>query len=58
MHLAQQALLSTVDQLLLERGVDPGTISDTDKVALATQIVQLSMIRESESAAESPRSAV
>lgn len=56
MHLAQQALLSTVDQLLLGRGVDPDTISSEDKVALATQIVHLSMIHENEPASGSKRS--
>lgn len=48
MHLAQQALLSTVDQVLRERGADPATVSEEDKVALATQLVQLAILREHE----------
>jgi hypothetical protein len=47
-HLAQQALLSTVDQVLRERGANPASVSDEDKLALATQLVQLAVLREHE----------
>lgn len=48
MHLAQQALLSTIDRILTERGDDPSVIAQDDKVALATQMVQMCALHESE----------
>lgn len=48
MQLAQQALLSTIDRILTERGDDPSVIDAQDKVAFATQLVQLCMLHESQ----------
>lgn len=48
MKLAQQALLSTIDRILSKRGNDPSVIDTGDKMALATQLVQLCVLHESE----------
>jgi hypothetical protein len=47
-QLVQQALLSTVDRILSERGDDPSIIDPQDKIAFATQLVQLCMLHESQ----------
>lgn len=46
MDLAQQALLRTVDRILVERGEDPSVIAPQDKINLATQFVQLCVLHE------------
>lgn len=48
MDKAQQALISTIDRILRERGDDPSVIAPQDKMTLAAQLVQLCQLHEHE----------
>jgi len=41
-----RVLLHTVDHMLEEQGVDPETVTEDDKILLATQYVETAAVRE------------